>query len=355
MFAYPHSSETATYHQPIPMNTEEYISLIQRNLKGELSPLEFDLLNAVTAKDTTMADLRLDIEDSWDMAGDDVVLVTKTDTQDLLNKIRSTNTIGSEHKGNVKSISNKTTVSKEVPAKSAKVFSLRRIVSSVAAVLICGLAAVWLLRDQVTTYDQAGTYTLADNTQVMLRAGSTLEVSPFDESQRRVALQGEAFFDVAKDANKPFRVVGKNVEIEVLGTSFLVKEVDGDTYIDLKEGKIKTVDTRSLSTEILTAGMQAHHSADGAIELTSGVSNLSSWRKGFYRYDNVTLGVALAELAIIFDTKISTSDPSLLDCNFSGNLAGESVDELLGRIAKIHKMEVKQDGSKWILLGGNCN
>ena len=328
------------------MTTEEYIALVTRNIERGLTAVEFEQLNIETAANAEWATLRLEIEDTWDVAGADHILVAPQETSDMLSRIIASGTTEQKQAS--------THINNTSPRTKAKIFSITSMISAVAASVVL-VAAIWLNRSQDTVYDSAGEYVLTDQTRVTLREGSILKVGSFDESQRNVILKGEAFFEVSHDANRPFKVLSNHVTVEVLGTSFLVKENGEDTYIDLIEGKIRTLDMRSQEKKILTAGMQAHHMSDGSIETTQDRSNLSAWRAGFYLFDNVTLGEALVDLSLIFDTDIILDDTSLGECNFSATLAGDTINEILGRIAKIHKMELKQYDNQWILSGGSCN
>lgn len=328
------------------MTGEEYILLVYKNLKEEISAEEFDLLNKTTASDSQLANTRFEIESAWDASGQDLNLVSKADTNVLFDKLVN-------KEGAIKPIrSDEENLAK---AKSAKVFSMRRIISSVAAILVLALGALFLFQNDTTTYEKAGVYTLADNSTVTLRVGSILKIQKFDDSQRNVELQGEAYFEISKDADRPFHVVGKNVNVQVLGTSFLVKESGEDTYVDLTEGKIRTTDLRTKKAEILIAGMKAHHKPNGEIEIIRNFNNLASWREGLYQYRDTKLGSVVEELAVIFNKKIVIVNKDLLECSFSGNLVGNSLVDLLGPIAEKYKIDILQQESQWILSNGACN
>ena len=327
------------------MTEEDYILLVYKNLKEEISAEEFDLLNKSTASDLVLANTRFEIEDAWDVSGHDANLVSEADTNVLFDKLV-------RKEGNLKPIRSAEHKPKDTPTR---IFSLNRIISSVAAVLVLALGAVFLFQSDTTTYEKAGVYTLADNSTVTLREGSMLKVLKFDDAQRNVVLQGEAYFEISKDADRPFIVDGKHVKIQVLGTSFLVKESGDDTYIDLTEGKIRTTDLRTQKAEILTAGMKAHHKSNGEIDIISNFNNLASWREGLYQYKDTKLGSVVDELSVIFDKKIVIINKDLLDCSFSGNLVGNSLDDLLGPIAEKYKIDILQQESQWILSNGVCN
>ena len=83
---------------------------------------------------------------------------------------------------------------------------------------------------------------LADGSKVILNAGSTLRFTkPFHPERRVVTLEGEAFFEVARDSLRPFQVVSGELTTTALGTSFNIAAYPKDTYIQvsLTSGKVK--------------------------------------------------------------------------------------------------------------------
>ena len=318
------------------MSKDQYIALVYRNLKSDLSPNEFKQLNDLTARDAAMSNLRLEIEDAWDASGEASQVITQKETNQLVDKI----------------INKKNTSDSAAPSTS-KVYNLKKVLINIAALLVFALAAVWVMRDQVTVYDTAGQYTLADNSTVDLREGSILEVSPFDNQTRNLKLTGEAFFNVSKDADRPFVVTTQDTRTEVLGTSFLIKETSKNTYIDLKTGKVNFSSNTSNSEMILTPGMKAVYNGV-EIDAVTEYQNLSGWKDGIYQYKDAQLSTILDELKIIFDTDILTTDPLLYDCTLSAILSADSIDDVLAQIASQLDMKVTGGDSKWTLTGGKC-
>ena len=85
-------------------------------------------------------------------------------------------------------------------------------------------------------------FALADGTKVWLNSGSELQFpTRFSGERREVRLKGEAFFEVVKNVNQPFRVNAKDLHIDVLGTSFNVVGYDDEPQAEviLVEGKVK--------------------------------------------------------------------------------------------------------------------
>src|SRR5699024_857582 len=92
----------------------------------------------------------------------------------------------------------------------------------------------------------AFTDTLADKSVITLNKGAKISyIRGFNDKQRNIWLQGEAFFDVAADSNRPFIVHIDNTTVEVLGTTFNIEESQESTTVIVKAGEVKvTVDEK---------------------------------------------------------------------------------------------------------------
>ena len=312
------------------MSTEEYIALVYKNLQGEITPAEFRLLNESTVSNDDWATQRYQLEAIWDATSDMPQIVTPQETSTLTDRILN---------------------QQKAPAK---VFSLKKWMSSIAAVAILAIAVVGLMRNSVEIYDEAGQYTLSDGSTIDVREGSQLEVVALSDTARQVKLMGEVYFDIAKDAGRPFTIDTDRSRVTVLGTSFLIKEKATSTYVDVKEGVVKFESLTSDAGIVLTAGMIAEHNASNKIEAIDNYKNLAGWKDGYYSYRDQTLSVVLEELGMIHDTEITTTDPVLYDCTLSATLTGANISDVLSQIARQYNMEVEQHGDKWTLVGGTC-
>lgn len=311
------------------MSTDAYIEMVYRNLKGELSPEAFAELNALTAKDEKLAQLRIEIEDAWDVAGDLPQIVIKADTERLSDRLLK-------------------------QEKKNKTFTLGRVVSGVAAILVLAFGAMWLMQDKTTVYTQAGEILLADNTKVELREGSTLEVGKFGKSSRGVLLKGEAFFDVTKDSDRPFTVNTENTKIEVLGTTFLVKEYKTDVFVYLTEGRINFSENSTNQSLEMTPGMKAKYSNEDGIQQIA-FDNLASWKDGLMQFKDQPLANVLSELEIIFETEIELENTELSNCLISAILTADNLELVINQLAGQLGMNAKQNEQGWVLSEGKCN
>lgn len=147
---------------------------------------------------------------------------------------------------------------------------------------------------------------LSDGTMVWLNAASSLRFpASFSGSQRSVELTGEAYFEVAKNKNKPFVVSTPTVKIQVLGTRFNVKEYDTEQQArtTLCEGSIKI--SQGNSTELLIPGQQAV-SQSGNLSILKNVNmeQALAWKNGIFYFDGADLRAIMQEIERWYDIKV---------------------------------------------------
>ena len=149
--------------------------------------------------------------------------------------------------------------------------------------------------------------------ETQLEDGSTLVLGPlsqvqirFDGARRLVELTaGEAFFDVAKDAARPFYVDAGSVSVKVVGTQFDVRKLPSTTSVGVVEGvvqvfphavdEIESADQEQVT--MLVAGQQLNTDAAGEFQMDTAVSlnDVASWREGRLVYRGVPLQDILAD------------------------------------------------------------
>ena len=157
--------------------------------------------------------------------------------------------------------------------------------------------------------------TLPDGTEVWLNAESRITFpNEFSSGLREVEIDGEAFFDVKKDADRPFVVHTKYFTTKVLGTSFDVKAYREETaHVVLVSGKVEVAavegDTKTISPgEMVSIG-------DGGLLQKASVDTYSyiQWKDGFFYFDRTPLGDIMRELGRWYNINIVFENPSQMD------------------------------------------
>lgn len=154
---------------------------------------------------------------------------------------------------------------------------------------------------------------LADGTRVWLNAASSLRFPiVFAGTERSVSLRGEAYFEVAKNTGKPFKVVLNNeTEIEVLGTSFNVMAYDDEHAVKttLVEGKVKI--SRSGQSVQLLPSQQAVAEWEGT-DITIGPADIEeaiAWKEGRFYFNNDNILSIMRKLSRWYNVEVYYSGP----------------------------------------------
>lgn len=163
---------------------------------------------------------------------------------------------------------------------------------------------------------------LADGTLVYLNSATRMKYPvKFDEKERKVYLSGEAYFEVAKDPERPFFVEMEGVEVRVYGTSFNV-----NTH---QKGNVQTVLVKgSIGVKVLSSGMESVIRPGQMAEFKQGntkvdvkdvnVAVYTDWKDGICRFENQRLEDILTVLSNWYDVDIFYQTVSVKELHFSG-------------------------------------
>lgn len=184
---------------------------------------------------------------------------------------------------------------------------------------------------------------LNDGTMVWLNAESTLRYpSVFASDERRVLLEGEAFFDVQKDVSRPFIVTTSRGDIEVLGTTFGVTAYsDTDYYTTLVNGKVACTNFTNSEKIILLPGDQLIISPNGKIEKRRvDVNEYVSWKDGYYLFSNKKLEDILKTFERWYDVIIDYEDDDLKNLTYTGELTRyENINNFLKLLKRLNDID----------------
>ena len=188
---------------------------------------------------------------------------------------------------------------------------------------------------------------LSDGTRVFLNAGSKLYFpAEFSTNHREVRLEGEAFFDVAHDAKKPFRIAIEDQRIEVLGTSFNVNSYEKDNIkTTLITGKVK-INTPS-GQLFLEPGQQALSIGNKLTKQNIDVNDEIAWTQARIAFSKKTIEQIAMQIERWYDVKFvfDANLGDVKDKTFSGNIARSSkLSEVLKIFTLTNAINYKIEG-----------
>lgn len=180
---------------------------------------------------------------------------------------------------------------------------------------------------------------LPDGTQVKLNADSRLEFwDIFVGDTREVRLSGEAFFEVAKDAERPFLVHTDDMQIQVLGTSFNVKSYRDETaQTSVVTGKVlaRSIRDQSKSLELLPGLAAVSSSKNYLTKENFDSEEVLGWLKGIYFFNNERLDQIMTAVNRLSGYEIVISNKDISKSRFSGAYEhGKSISLLLDNITQ---------------------
>lgn len=180
---------------------------------------------------------------------------------------------------------------------------------------------------------------LPDGTTVKLNADSELKIpESFGETANRIVyLKGEAFFDVAKDSTKPFKIYSDNLVTTVLGTSFNVRSYpfEDSESIAVLTGKVKVerLDTTNAeeASMLLPNDLVSYNKIkqEKLLKRNIDIFKEVSWTKGILIYENTSLKKILNELGRWYDVEFSISKEVNTQVKYSGTFDNKTLENIL--------------------------
>lgn len=191
---------------------------------------------------------------------------------------------------------------------------------------------------------------LADGTKVFLNAVSSIKYpTQFNGDQRVVELEGEAYFEVAKDKSKPFIVKSDKQTIEVLGTHFNVHAYNNEAAVKttLLEGSV-AVSSKNQKA-ILKPGQQSNISDNAKIAIREVDTEAAiAWKNGRFKFDNADLKSVMKQLERWYGIKVEYRG-DVSDVRFNGGtFRNKNLSEVL-KVLELSNIKFKVEGKTIIV------
>lgn len=194
---------------------------------------------------------------------------------------------------------------------------------------------------------------LPDGTHVWLNSETRLKYPvAFTGTERKVELTGEAYFEVAHNAAKPFRVVSNNQLIEVLGTHFNVNAYPDEqsSKTTLLQGSVKVIATASGASKTIVPGQQAVLRQTGIQLHMVDTDNALAWKTGLFRFDNEPVRTVMKKIARWYDVEIVYKD-DVDDLRFGGTVSRfTDIQKVLSKLELTSTINFKIDGRRIIVM-----
>lgn len=277
------------------MEQQELYLLIVRHLKGESTVEESSVLTAWLQESEENRDTYSELKEIW--------AIEKVSDPKVISA-------GLHH------------VKSKIAASSRTIF-IRYAAAAAAAVI--GLAVVFISQqnnyvEKTALAGQVLHLKLPDGTLVHLAPESKIRYR-----NREIILEGEAFFEVRKDAHKPFSVMAGKLSVNVLGTRFNVS----DSAVSLVDGKVQ-VKVKD-SAWLLQPGQQLYYDAkeERCYQRDYDVEAVTGWASALLVFRNESFASAAMKIEKMYDVKIIFSDPETANSKLFAKFSNKSLTYVL--------------------------
>ena len=268
---------------------------------------------------------------------------------------------------------------------------LRRLAASVALALLTGLGYyVYVSKNGVIPPFTGINEVILDdfrevsNTtnalkKVKLADGSTITLYPkskvkfpedFNRNERSVYLTGQAFFEVVKNAQKPFWVFTEDISTQVVGTSFMVKAFEGakESNVEVKKGKVLVYTRKDLKTAqkgqkntlpgMMIGSNQKVSFTKSEEKLVKSIieapEQIEKIDARLFRLEEEPVAVVFERIEKVYGIPINYDAQSMAECYVTANLEGDALFRKLDLICKITHSSYEIADGQIIVYSKGC-
>jgi len=210
----------------------------------------------------------------------------------------------------------------------------------------------------VVAQNEKQSITLPDQSTVWLNQGATLSYeTPFNN--RNIKLMGEAYFDVQKMSDSPFIILAGNTKTQVLGTTFNVRANADEQIVEVVvfSGKVSFDALNDDENEILLLPDEKgvfNKTAKTISKQENENLNVRAWQTERLEFDGTKLGEIIPMMEDFYNIQITTSNPTIHNCSFTGVFEKLTPAEAIESIAFGLDLEQSIKNGSFQLIGEGC-
>jgi transmembrane sensor len=232
-------------------------------------------------------------------------------------------------------------------------FATTPVALAAAATVLVGICVAWLMPDRPqhfqTKFGEQRSVLLDDGSRVTLNTASRIEVRWAKDHRRIRLVQGEALFDVAHDAARPFDVDAGNAVLRAVGTQFDVDRRPNRTTVTVVEGLVAVIPaneqsgaqlpTLAASDRLVITGVGSH-----ALERGTDVSAATAWTQHRLIFEQRPLGEVAEEFNRYNRARIDVQDEQLRQERITGVFQPDDAASFLSFLSNIPGVRIREDG-----------
>ena len=257
------------------------------------------------------------------------------------------------------------------PKKSMINYLISHPLFRIAAAVL--FAALFIVSGYVVLYNSDGSkkmmevsatnqilnmFALPDGTLVSLNTDTKIKYpQTFTGNIREITIEGEAFFEVVPNKDKPFIIHARNAQIKVIGTSFNVNAYPSAKSVEVvvETGKVQVLNKTTKANEtdelILTPGEKGTliYSSNSLLKSTNLNPNFLAWKTHNLIFKATPLAEVIENLGKVYNVNIQLADPKLNELLLSAQFNDHTLDFILKVIETTFQIEAKHENGQYIL------
>jgi transmembrane sensor len=190
---------------------------------------------------------------------------------------------------------------------------------------------------------------LSDGTRVWLNAASSVKYPvEFSGQERKIELTGEAYFEVAHDQKRPFRVVSNGQMVEVLGTHFNINAYDNEQAVKttLLQGSVRVI--AGANSKMISPGEQAQLKRGQVTVEDVDTDEAVAWKNGFFNFNDADLGTVMRQLTRWYDLEVKY-EGDIPQRQFTGEISRNVTARQMLDILSFKKIHYRIDGNTIVI------
>lgn len=217
-----------------------------------------------------------------------------------------------------------------------------RKIAAVAAILVIGMISTYIINQQVihkdilaiaTKTDRGKEVVLSDGSRVWLNRNAQLSYpARFGENYRSVQLDGEAYFEIAKNPDKPFIIKTNHSDVTVLGTSFNINTNSEITEISVTTGKVNVKSLYSGESINLLPEFTATVSKEIIQKSATSDPNYISWKTGKFIFNGTPINKVINDLNSFYSKQIIIKNQDN-NCTFTADFNNAKLPDIIEILA----------------------
>lgn len=252
-------------------------------------------------------------------------------------------------------------IERSLAEKPGRVIPMYRKVAASAAIVVGIVCTVLLLKNNdkkddcngqpcyttiVTGNQERKTITIKDGTQLVLNAGSTIHIyDDFSENRKLDLVDGEVFFEVKKDPQRPFIIHSGALTVTVLGTSFNIsayKELN-EVSVGVVTGKVNVTKNDTTLGILEKTQELVYHKQQQQAEIVTMHNELLAWKEGRLVLNDASFNEMTFFMKKVFGLEILTEDKDISNTRYTSELfTTMTPKEAVEVLAAIHNLKIKQ-------------